>query len=47
MDLILGSSNHSLLALKNTKYEQKDKSWQKVGIIKLETLQMFYLKGLI
>ena len=37
MDLILGSSNHSLLALKNSKYEQKNKAGQKVGIIELTT----------
>ena len=37
MDLILGSSNHSLYALKNSQYEQKDKAGQVVGIIKLET----------
>ena len=37
MDLILGSSNHSLLALKNSQYEQKDKSGKSVGLIKLET----------
>jgi len=37
MDLILGSSNHSLHALKNSQYEQKDKAGQVVGIIKLET----------
>ena len=37
MDLILGSSNHSLLALKNSKYEQKNKEGQKVGIIELTT----------
>ena len=37
MDLILGSSNHSLFALKNSVYEQKDKAGQVVGVIKLET----------
>ena len=37
MDLILGSSNHSLYALKNSVYEQKDKSGKAVGLIKLET----------
>jgi hypothetical protein len=37
MDLILGSSNHSLLALKNSQYEQKNKAGQVVGVIKLET----------
>jgi len=37
MDLILGSSNHSLLALKNSQYEQKNKAGQVVGTIKLET----------
>ena len=37
MDLILGSSNHSLFALKNSKYEQKNKAGQKVGIIELTT----------
>ena len=37
MDLILGSSNHSLLALKNSKYEQKNKAGQKVGLIELTT----------
>ena len=37
MDLILGSSNHSLLALKNSKYEQKDKTGKVVGIIGLTT----------
>jgi hypothetical protein len=37
MDLILGSSNHSLYALKNSKYEQKNKAGQKVGIIELTT----------
>ena len=37
MDLILGSSNHSLYALKNSVYEQKDKAGQVVGHIKLET----------
>jgi hypothetical protein len=35
MDLILGSSNHSLFALKNSKYEQKDKAGQVVGVIEL------------
>ena len=37
MDLILGSSNHSLYALKNSVYEQKDKDGKVVGHIKLET----------
>jgi hypothetical protein len=37
MDLILGSSNHSLLALKQSQYEQKDKSGKVVGVIKLTT----------
>ena len=37
MDLILGSSNHSLYALKNSVYEQKDKAGKSVGHIKLET----------
>lgn len=37
MDLILGSSNHSLLALKQSQYEQKDKSDKVVGVIKLTT----------
>jgi len=37
MDLILGSSNHSLLALKKSKYEQKNKAGQVVGIIELTT----------
>jgi hypothetical protein len=37
MDLILGSSNHSLFALKNTQYEQKDKAGKVVGMVKLET----------
>ncbi len=37
MDLILGSSNHSLLALKQSQYEQKNKAGQVVGVIKLET----------
>ena len=37
MDLILGSSNHSLLALKQSQYEQKDKAGKVVGNIKLTT----------
>jgi hypothetical protein len=37
MDLILGSSNHSLLALKNSQYEQKNQAGQVVGVVKLET----------
>jgi len=37
MDLILGSSNHSLYALKNSVYEQKDKAGNVKGVIKLET----------
>ncbi len=36
MDLILGSSNHSLLALKNSQYEQKNQAGQVVGTVKLE-----------
>ena len=37
MDLILGSSNHSLYALQNSVYEQKDKAGNVKGVIKLET----------
>ena len=46
MDLILGSSNHSLLALKNSQYEQKDKSGKVVGLIKLETPTDVLFEGL-
>jgi hypothetical protein len=35
MDLILGSSNHSLFALKNSKYEQKNQAGQVTGVIEL------------
>ena len=46
MDLILGSSNHSLLALKNSQYEQKNKAGQVVGVIKLETPTDVLFEGL-
>ena len=36
MDLILGSSKHSLHALQNTQYEQKDKEGKSQGVIKFE-----------
>jgi len=36
MDLILGSSKHSLYALQNTQYEQKDKDGNSQGVIKFE-----------
>ena len=36
MDLILGSSKHSLFALQNTQYEQKDKEGKSQGVIKFE-----------
>jgi hypothetical protein len=37
MDLILGSSKHTIDTLKNTTYEQKDKTGNVVGVVKLET----------
>jgi len=46
MDLILGSSNHSLLALKQSQYEQKNKAGQVVGVIKLETPTDVLFEGL-
>jgi hypothetical protein len=46
MDLILGSSNHSLLALKQSQYEQKNKTGQVVGVIKLETPTDILFEGL-
>ena len=46
MDLILGSSNHSLLALKQSVYEQKNKAGQVVGTIKLETPTDILFEGL-
>jgi hypothetical protein len=46
MDLILGSSNHSLLALKQSQYEQKNKAGQAVGVIKLETPTDVLFEGL-
>ena len=46
MDLILGSSNHSLYALKNSVYEQKDKGGNKVGVIKLETPTDILFEGI-
>jgi glycosyltransferase involved in cell wall biosynthesis len=46
MDLILGSSNHSLLALKNSKYEQKDKAGQVIGVIELNTPTDILFEGI-
>ena len=46
MDLILGSSNHSLLALKQSQYEQKNKAGQIVGTVKLETPTDILFEGL-
>ena len=46
MDLILGSSNHSLLALKQSQYEQKNKAGQVVGMVKLETPTDVLFEGL-
>ena len=46
MDLILGSSNHSLYALKHSVYEQKNKVGQVVGTIKLETPTDILFEGL-
>ena len=46
MDLILGSSNHSLLALKQSQYEQKNKAGQVVGKIQLETPTDVLFEGL-
>jgi hypothetical protein len=45
MDLILGSSNHSLYALKNSVYEQKDPTGKSVGHIKLETPSDILFEG--
>jgi hypothetical protein len=36
MDLILGSSNHSLYSLLNTQYEQKDSAGNNQGVVKFE-----------
>jgi len=46
MDLVLGSSNHSLYAMKNSVYEQKNKAGQVTGTIKLETPTDVLFEGL-
>jgi len=45
MDLILGSSQHTLNTLKNTVYDQKDKAGNSVGTIKLETTTDVLFEG--
>ncbi len=46
MDLLLGSSNHSLYAFKNSIYEQKNKAGQVVGKIQLETPTDILFEGI-
>jgi glycosyltransferase involved in cell wall biosynthesis len=45
MDLILGSSQHTINTLKNTVYDQKDKSGNSVGVVKLETATDVLFEG--
>jgi hypothetical protein len=45
MDLILGSSKHTIDTLKNTTYEQKDKTGNVVGVVKLETSTDILFEG--
>ena len=45
MDLILGSSQHTINTLKNTTYDQKDKAGNSVGTIKLETATDVLFEG--
>jgi glycosyltransferase involved in cell wall biosynthesis len=45
MDLILGSSQHTINTLQNTVYDQKDKAGNSVGTLKLETATDVLFEG--
>ena len=45
MDLILGSSQHTINTLKNTVYDQKDKAGSSIGTVQLETATDVLFEG--